>query len=285
MTQSRGTPVPRRAVSTLGAPGQSIEWWVSLARCFDIEALEIRFAEGEFLAPGMSAARRTRVGRQLAEHGLMVLSVSTYVQVCSATPTRQVLGRLCEALHAARDVGAAGVRVLPGGEPNPAGGETPQTMDAIGIARLRAAVPEAEEHGVDLYLETHDSHPRGADIARLLAGVDSPRCLAVWDAAHPWRWGEAPEETAEFLQGRLAYLQFKDGIRGDTAGSIALTRPGEGEIPAARMGELAVSAAAGSSPGVWASLEWEKLWHPQLPELEIACAAAEQWAGGPWARR
>ncbi|MFD0823604.1 nitrate- and nitrite sensing domain-containing protein, partial [Micromonospora zhanjiangensis] len=64
--------------------------------------------------------------------------------------------------------------------------------------------------GVTVLLETHDSHPRGADVARILRAVDHPRVRAGWDLLHPWRHGEPVTATAAILRPWLAHVQLKD---------------------------------------------------------------------------
>lgn len=299
------------AFSTLGCPGDSLAQVIATAHASGATAVELRAAPGEFIFPGMSPAQCAEVSLQLSDAGLGVLALASYVKVCapdaddaeaaatSAAPVTvasgessahdPVLAELLAAveLAAALSVGnktlgldGAQVRVFPGAGLDPvAPGEEPspevRAADALGARRLNAAAERARELGVTLLLETHDSHPRAADISRILSQVDAAAPVKViWDLMHPWRYDEAPERTAELLAESLAYAQYKDGMRNPGSNSVTLTIPGEGELPLAQMRALAagISAAHGVADP-WISLEWERAWHPELPPVADALEA------------
>lgn len=270
------------AFSTLGCPGASLAQVVALARSSGATGLELRAADGEFVHPGMPPAGRRAVAAALSDAGLAVLALASYVRVCAPDEDGRegtVDAELASAVDLAADLGAANVRVFPGAGLQPAlEGPVPADMaaaDARGARRLNAAAGLARERGVTLALETHDSHPRAKDLARILAGVDPEAPVKViWDLMHPWRHGEAPERTAELLAAWLAYAQYKDGVRIPGTSGVTPALPGEGALPLRRMQRLASGiAAAHGDPDPWMSLEWEKAWHPELPALADALDA------------
>jgi len=268
------------AFSTLGCPGDSLDQVVATARSFGVTGLELRAADGEFVHPDMSGAERRAVRSALAAEGLTVLALASYVKVCSPDPDEEVDAALRSAIDLAADLGAANVRVFPGA------GVPPQldaaelradlaAADARGARRLTAATEHANAREVTLLLETHDSHPRGVDVARMLGLVPANVPIKViWDLMHPWRHGEDPEATAAALAPWFAYPQFKDGIRTAEPNTVTLTLPGSGHLPLAHMLELVGGLAANQGDGdPWLSLEWERTWHPELPPLAEALAA------------
>lgn len=194
-----------------------------------------------------------------------------------------VLADLLAAVELAADLSAgnkgagAQLRVFPGAgiEPCELGaGPSAELLaaDRLGARRLNAAAQRARELGVTILLETHDSHPRGSDIVRILAHVaaDAP-VRTIWDLMHPWRHDEAPEHTAELLADSMAYAQYKDGVRNPGSNSVTLTLPGEGDLPLLEMRELVagISAKHGIADP-WIALEWERTWHPHLPPVAEA---------------
>lgn len=303
------------AFSTLGCPGDSLAQVIDIAHAAGATGVEIRVADGEVAYPGMDAAARADVARQLGDAGLTVLTLASYVKVCEpldvggeglgkydggtltmgaddsqGTPSANdpVLADLLAAVELSADLSAgnaadgnaetsAQVRVFPGAglEPCEQGAEPSAEMvaaDRLGAQRLNAAAARARELGVTMLLETHDSHPRASDIIRILAHVDADAPVKViWDLMHPWRYDEAPTRTAELLADRLAYAQYKDGVRNPGANTVSLTLPGEGELPLVEMRDLVaeISAAHGISDP-WNSLEWERAWHPELPPVARA---------------
>ena len=293
------------AFSTLGCPGDSLAQVIATAHASGVIGLELRAADGEFVFAGMPAAARAEVSKQLTAAGITVLSLASYVKVCATLPATgpvhdagasaksgtndPVLAELLAAVDLAADLSAgngtfgwagAQVRVFPGAGLAPwVPGEEPSAemvaADLLGARRLNAVARLASERGVTMLLETHDSHPRASDIARILAHVDPDAPVKViWDLMHPWRHDEAPGRTAELLADSLAYAQYKDGVRNTEGHTVTLTLPGEGALPLAEMQALAAEiAAAQGIADPWISLEWERAWHPELPPVAQALAA------------
>ncbi|MFC8302762.1 sugar phosphate isomerase/epimerase family protein [Specibacter sp. NPDC057265] len=286
------------AFSTLGCPGDTLAQVMATARDSGATGLEIRVADEEFVHSGMDKDARAAVASALADAGLTLVTLASYVRVCAPTEFAAahaqgasnaedpVLADLLSALELAADlsVGNAGagaqLRVFPGAGINPceSGAEpSPELVaaDRLGARRLSAAAPRARELGVTILLETHDSHPRASDVVRILEHVDpNVPVKVIWDLMHPWRYDERPQRTAELLAGSLAYAQFKDGVRNPGEHTVTLTLPGQGELPLARMHALAADlAAADGTTDPWVSLEWERAWHPELPPVAEALAS------------
>lgn len=277
------------AYSTLGCPGDSLPQVIATAHAAGATGLEIRVADGEFAFPSMDAAARAFVAGELAAAGLTVLTLASYVRVCAPAgdgADDPVLAELLAAVELAADLSAgnngagAQVRVFPGAglEPCDEGAEPSADMlaaDLRGAHRLNSAARRARELGVTILLETHDSHPRGSDIVRILAFVEpNAPVKVIWDLMHPWRHDEAPVRTAELLADSLAYAQYKDGVRNAGTNTVELTLPGQGELPLVQMRDLVagISAAHGITDP-WISLEWERAWHPHLPPVAQALEA------------
>ncbi|MEO8221213.1 MAG: TIM barrel protein [Specibacter sp.] len=288
------------AFSTLGCPGDSLAQVIGIAQNSGATGVELRAAAGEFVFPGMAAAERSAVAAALANAGLTVVALASYVSVCAPVNANggadvnadgvaesgandPVLAALLDAVELAADLstgnadGPARLRVFPGAgiEPCAPGAEPSAELlaaDRLGARRLNAAAPLARERGVTILLETHDSHPRAADIVRILAHVDPGAPVKViWDLMHPWRHDEEPARTAELLADALAYAQYKDGVRQPGSNTVTLTLPGQGELPLREMrGLVAGISAAQGIQDPWISLEWERAWHPQLPPLAEA---------------
>src|SRR5260370_10691408 len=134
---------------------------------------------------------------------------------------------------------------------------------------LESAVPLAERLGVAIGVETHDAFSASSVVAELLAlvdpgTVDSGAVGAVWDSHHPHRMGERPAEVYANLGPRILLAQVKDARPRD--GDWQLVLLGEGEVPVRDM--LGLLTARGYPH--WISVEWEKRWHPEIEEPEVA---------------
>ncbi|MFJ4833002.1 sugar phosphate isomerase/epimerase family protein [Streptomyces sp. NPDC088747] len=272
-------PAPRPvswepAFSTLGCPNAGVREVARLAREHGCTGVELRCDPPEgLLTPRTPPAELAETVDLLDRAGVRTRWLAGYVRVADPGVTdTECLLALAELTALAAEVGAVGIRVFPGADrPGP-------EADARAVRRLRAAAPQAADAGTSLLLETHDSHPGGADAARVLSAVDHPAVGAVWDVLHTWRAGESPAESAVLLAPWLRHVQVKDAVsRQDPRPCL----PGTGAVP------LDAVPAALTAVGYRAhlSLEWEKRWYPEIPGLPQALAHTARALGLPdtWA--
>jgi sugar phosphate isomerase/epimerase len=249
------------AFSTLGCPEASLQEILDIAATYGVQGLELRSMAGQIVHAGLSSEERGWIRRRINEAGLHVVCVATYVRVGDpGLSDDHVLGELEAQMLLARDLGAAGVRVFPGG----AGTDS----DARIARRLAAAALSAPD--IRIWLETHDSHPRGTDIRRVMTLLDEicpgHGVQVIWDVLHPAAAGERPATTFEAIGPWFGYAQLKDA---NFDGQLRLL--GQGDIP---LHEILILLEDRTE---WLSLEWERPWHPELPELAVALAGMRQW--------
>jgi sugar phosphate isomerase/epimerase len=194
--------------------------------------------------------------------GVPIIAIDSYVR-CGTTDAAdaQVIEHLLAEAALAADLGARAVRVFPGA--------AAPAQDELIIARLRTAASRLPA-GVEIWLETHDSHRTGRDAARVLRRLDHERVRAIWDVAHPVAAGEAWADTLAQLRPYLAHVQIKDEDRARSP--VAL---GTGVLPLAEI----LRALQEEPYDGWLSLEWEKKWHPEAAELEPTLVAGKDWLG------
>ncbi len=149
------------------------------------------------------------------------------------------------------------------------GGTPPEgSSDGDAVSRVANALgelaPTARDHGVTVVLETHDHFSTGRQVAAVLERVGDPAIAALWDLHHPYRQGEQPAETHEALRPYLRHTHVKDSRDG------AYCLLGQGDVPVKEMLDL---LKGGGSDALWISLEWEKRWHPEIAEPEVAFPA------------
>ncbi|MEV0262026.1 sugar phosphate isomerase/epimerase family protein [Streptomyces sp. NPDC050617] len=245
------------AFSTLGVPGTPVRDAVRLAVEHGYDGVELRAHPEEAVHPGIGAAERAAVAEEFAAAGVAVLAVAGYARVAAPGDDEPVLSELSGLTRLAEDVGASYVRVFPGGGDE----QSPEEADATAARRLGAAAPEAADRGVRLLLETHDSHPRGADAARVLGPVGHKNVGALWDVMHPWLAGESPTATFPALSPHLGYVQVKDVASAEDTTPLAL---GAGVLPLSQVvGLLGAEGWDG-----WLCWEYEKRWYPRAEPLE-----------------
>jgi len=247
---------PRIAFSTLAFPDATLAAAVSLGRRWGYAGIELRLIDGELIDPSMPASRRAQVRRTLA--GVPVVAVDSSIRVAGDDPGPD----LRRFLELASDWEAPLVRVF-GGALGPPPLRQQQLRAAARV--LEDAVPLATRLGVAIGVETHDDFSASSAVAELLALVPADQVGAVWDSHHPHRMGETPAEVHANLGSRVLLAQVKDARR-TADGDWQLVLLGAGEVPVAEM--LGLLRAAGYPH--WISVEWEKRWHPEIEEPEVA---------------
>lgn len=258
----------RLAFSTLGCPEADLAEVLSLANRYRFDGVELRAQPGQPVHVGLSRAERQEAGGRLRDAGITPLSVASYVKV--ATPDAEdgdVIEDGIAHLQLAADLGADFLRVFPGGDLRP---DDVAAQDQRASRRLAGLAAAAEDLGVTLALETHDSHGRAADVARIL---DHPGCdgvRVIWDVLHTWLGEETPAQSLAALGARMAYVQVKDVPSRDTLTPVLM---GTGVLP---LVDVASQLNDNAYDG-WVSWEYERAWHPEQPSLAELGGPAAAW--------
>jgi fatty-acyl-CoA synthase len=258
------------AFSNLGAPGWSIETLVREATRMGYDGVELRLLEGEVIDPVRDhTALRAAVDRCRGA-GLDVCALDTSCRFNIDDPAerdRQVQALLAW-IEVAHELGVFG------GAPPDAAAVDDEVANGWVAQALAAAAPQAEQAGVTVALETHDAFSSARRVSVVLDAVNSSRIGAVWDSHHPYEMGESAEQVIAFLGARLAHVHVKDARRAAPGSSDwELVPIGEGEIPIrAQLDALRASGYDG-----YVSVEWEKKWHPELAEPEVALPQHIAW--------
>ena len=252
------------AFSTLGCPGWTFDHAVAQAAASGYQALEVRIYNGDIIPADLSASDRAAWQRTLRTHNLRVigLGASTRFAFADAATRAENLRDLIAYLELAADLEVPLVRTF--GSPGQIDIPMHQAIDHVAEA-LNAASATAERLGVDIILETHDAFCKGVDVAAVLAKVPSRAVGAVWDVHHPYRMGEDIATTWQLLGPRVKHIHIKDARR-RADGSWQLVLLGQGEVPCRAVVELLHREGYNG----YLSVEWEKKWHPEIEEPEIA---------------
>jgi fatty-acyl-CoA synthase len=247
----------RIGFSSLACPGWSVEEIVAAAHRNDYEGVEWRLADGALLGPRTDNG----VWKRIAQTGVDPVCLDTscvFVRGSDAEREKTVSDAIAMAERAS-DIGADAIRVF--GGPIPDGVMRDAILEPTRQA-LAAAASGASRHGVTLLIETHDAWSSGAGIAGLL--VDGVGVL--WDVAHTVRSGEAVTETVGHI-GVPGLVHVKDAI------GSKLVHLGDGEVPL----EVMVDELREVAYDGWLSLEWEKMWHPELDDADVTLPKASAY--------
>jgi sugar phosphate isomerase/epimerase len=249
------------AFSTLAFPDATLAEATALGRSWGYAGVELRLIDGKLIDSSMSAAERVQVKQTIAAAGLPIVSADSSIIL-----TAEEAGpELRQFLELANDWDSPLIRVY--GGPLAEEPRARRTQMEAAARVLQEAIPLAERLGVAIAVETHDSFSSSSVVAELLAMVQSKWVGALWDTHHPHRMGERPAEVYEHIGPRVLHVQVKDARRsGVHKGGWQLVPLGEGEVPVREIISLLAAGGYGGS----VSVEWEKYWHPEIEEPEIA---------------
>jgi sugar phosphate isomerase/epimerase len=145
----------------------------------------------------------------------------------------------------------------------------------------------AKPAGIQILLETHGDFSASPPCVEVMNLASHPNVGLVWDTHHPWRFhGEPLSETWNKLRRWTRHIHWKDSValptRQTTAEATQAAQAASqlmaghrhadyvlfrgGEFPALECLQQLLSDGYSG----WHSLEWEKMWHPELLDPEIA---------------
>jgi sugar phosphate isomerase/epimerase len=255
----------RFAYSTLACPGRGLEAALELGAKAGYAGVELRLIDGELIDPAMGAGQRRRVIGACARAGLPIVAVDSSIRVAAHADPGDTLAEIGAFLDLAAEWASPTVRVFGGDLPDEPAARRQRLTAAAAL--LDRASNRAEQLGVRIGVETHDAFLAAATVAELMAMVSSPWVGAVWDSHHPCRAGESPGQVYAAIGSRLCLAQVKDAARtGAGPDDWRLVPLGEGDVPVREMLALLI----GGGYDGWVSVEWEKRWHPELGEPEVA---------------
>jgi sugar phosphate isomerase/epimerase len=283
--------MPHIGFSTLSCPDWSWRDIVALGPQYGYDGVEVRLVAREtdlLQVPELRSSELPRRRRELSDAGFEVCGLASSVRFDEPEPQRRTeqlrIGRAYVDLAA--ELGSKFVRVF--GDVLPPASD-PQRSAAIarvaeGLERLGEYAASA---GVLVLLETHGDFLESAVLRDTLSLVTQPAVGVLWDTHHPWRFcGEPVRSTFETLRPWLRHTHWKDSIptraREIDAASEAAAREaqqlmsghrhadyvlfGEGEFPTLECLRL----LRGGGYDGWLCYEWEKMWHPEIEEPEVA---------------
>lgn len=256
-----------RGISTLGCPDLDLPDLFRLAERFGLDAVELRSLGGTLdvparldrtLGPVEGAAGRLPPGR------VRIVSLDTSLHL--AWPKEDEKQAFLQFVPWAEALGVPWLRVFDGGKAPDDATHAAMAETVAWWRELRA------RHGwrCDLMIETHDALVSTASIQSFLRRA--PGTAILWDTHHTWfRGGEDPVATWDAIRSSVVHLHVKDSIlKPSGKHPFSYVFPGEGRFPSAPL----FARLAKEFSGV-VSLEWERLWHPDIPPVEDALAAAQ----------
>jgi sugar phosphate isomerase/epimerase len=249
---------PHIGFSTLACPGWSFEEVLAHAQAWDLQQIEMRLLDGRVVTGDLDRATIERV-TQLAEGaGINIPTLATSLRLSHGPVIAEEASRL---FNIAAAWGCRQLRVF--GGPRLDGVGTAEYLERA-TAGVRAILPLAHRTGIAVAIETHDSLSATSGVVAILEEIGDPLLGVIWDVVHTAADGETALQTWDAIGPHVVEIQVKDAKI--TAGAVEPVLLDMGEVR--WRDALAVAHRNGFSGPLM--LEWEKAWHKEIVEPEIA---------------
>jgi sugar phosphate isomerase/epimerase len=261
-------PKQHLSFSTLGCPKWPLSKIVQVAAAEKYEGVEIRGIEGELYLPKRpefsTSIAETRA--RFADNNLKIcnLGSSATLHYNDEAKWQKSLDEAKSFIDLAQQLSCPYVRVFPNELPKDQDRE--KTIDLIS-ERLLSLGKYAQGTKVTVLLESHGQVIWKDVLLRIMKQAEHPNVGLIWDIFNMWSiTKESPTEVYNMLKKYIRHTHIKDGSMVD--GKPVYTFVGKGIAPLKEaIGVLKADGYAG-----YYSLEWEKMWHPEIAEPELAFA-------------
>lgn len=255
--------------STLGNPDWSFERTLKEAQRLGYEAIEIRGIEGKMLPGEISQffiENQASTKASLAEHNLHICGFETSVNFHDFDKYNDMIKQGKAAIDICMNMEIPFIRVF---------GDKIVSEDIrdLVVQKVIKGVGElcdyAQGKNVKVLLEIHGNFNTLENVMEVIQALkDKPAFGILWDIAHSDKiYGDNYLKFYNEIKSFIYHVHFKDHRRSN--GNFDLCLVGEGDIP---IKEIFNTLKSDGYDG-YISLEWEKKWHPELPEPEIAYPA------------
>jgi len=260
------------AFSTLGCPAWDWQKILTFAHDHGFSAVELRGMQGSMDLPSnpiFAPGRIEQTKKEIAEKNLRIACVSSSAQMYVEDPTKRAkeMSDARRFIDLASSLGAPNVRVFGGkAEADKSPFPDDETKKRV-AAGLRELGEYAGPKNVTVIIESHDHFTSSATLKDVLNLADSKHVGLLWDAHHTFATSnEEPEFTVKQLGPWIRHTHLKDSTGSGEDRKYVLT--GRGNVPIERQ----IKALQSIGYKGFYCFEWEKVWHPDLDDPEIAIA-------------
>jgi sugar phosphate isomerase/epimerase len=260
------------AFSTLGCPAWDLQKILNFAGEHGFAAIELRGLQGNLdlpSHPAFAAERIAQTKRDILSRNLRVACVSSSASLHESDPEKRskILADARRFIDLASTLDAPYVRVF-GSSSDSAHPVVPSDdLKARVAAGLRELGEYAGPRKVTVIIESHDDFTSSASLADILHRADSKSVGLLWDAHHTFAdSNEDPKFTVQQLGPWIRHTHLKDSL--GQVGDRKYVLTGRGNVPIKKQ----IDALRSIDYKGFYCFEWEKVWHPDLEDPEIAIA-------------
>jgi sugar phosphate isomerase/epimerase len=253
--------------STLGCPAWTFSQSLQFAAANQYSGIEIRGIKGELDLPTnpiFSPTNLPATRREVADANINIVNLGSSANMHFLDPKKRQnnLDDARKYIDLAQQLNCPFIRVFPNDLPKEQ--DEKATIDAI-IQSLIVLGDYAKTSGVKVLLESHGKVIQSDMLLHIMKETNHVNVGLVWDFFNMWSvTKEAPADMYGQLKKYIHHTHIKDAILTDKGETYTLL--GEGNAP---VKEALHALKSGGYAGYY-SFEWEKLWHMEIQEPEIA---------------
>jgi sugar phosphate isomerase/epimerase len=268
-------PRPPLAFSTLGCPKWPFAQILDFAATNGFSAVEIRCILGDLDLPSRPEFAPDQIAgtkKTIAAHGLKISDLGSSSEMHHTDPDKRAksLADAKRFIDLAEKLDAPYIRIYG----NKLEGPQDECIRRV-AAGMRELAVYAKPHNVTVIIESHGDFVTSPLLKQVLIEADHPNAALLWDAHHTFVDGhEEPEFTVRELGSWIKHTHLKDSVEVNGEAHYVLT--GKGSVPVQRQ----MQALAAINYKGYFCFEWEKLWHPDIAEPEVAIADFAKVAAG-----
>jgi len=261
---------PLLSFSTLGCPDWTFETILDFAAKNDYDGIELRGIQRQLdlpKCPQFSSKENILATRKRIEEKklkIVDLGSSAGMHYREGEERRKNLDEAKSFIQVAQQLTCPYIRVFPNDFPKEQ--ERNETIDLI-VKGLLELGNYAKDRGVIVLMETHGDLVQSTEIEKIMQSASHPNVGLVWDVVNMWA---VTKESPALVYGRLKkyihHTHIKDLKFVDGKEQYVLM--GKGDSPIFE----AIDILAQNGYQGYYSFEWEKLWHPEIAEPELALA-------------
>ena len=263
---NKKSPGNKLSFSTLGCPAWDLQQIADFAARHKYSGIEFRGLKGEidltkspYFTTGLQESKRI-----LSDKGLKVVNLGSSAQMhhAEASAKQKHLDEAKAYIDLAHKLECPFVRVFPEKL-----GEDKEGSKSRIAENLQLLGKHAEGSNVGILLESHGELVYIKDLVDVMTKAGHKNVGLIWDVMNMWAVsGESPVQVYPQLSKYIKHVHLKDGLKEN--GKINYVLLGKGHAP---VKEAIDQLKKGKYDGYY-SFEWEKLWHPEIAEPEIAFA-------------
>jgi sugar phosphate isomerase/epimerase len=253
--------------STLGCPGWDWAKILSFAQQNGFASVELRGLQGTMDLPSrpeFSPGRVAESKKEVAAHGLHISCVSSSAEMHYTDPKKheEQLADARRFIDLANALGVPYVRVFG----NKIDGPRDQALQNVAKS-LRELGDYAGPKHVTVLIESHGDFTDSPTLRAILEQANSKHVGLLWDAHHTYVDGkEDPSFTVGQLGKYIHHTHLKDSRKEKEGDDVHYVLTGRGQVPVKQQVQALVKIGYKG----YYSFEWEKVWHPDIEEPEIA---------------